>query len=867
MADNNDNTKEDKEALEYMLALRKKEIEMLQERARLLGESVDLSGSDQEKVAELVRLQGVLKEQLSEMDGLDGRRIDSISEMLESLSKVSELEGLGSEELKKKLALLDKQAQILKDEQVNAEKTLDNYLGIGKEVFSIKDRVSEIQSISKLRLTDEQMLLKQQQVAAAMYTKMVDKISQISGAVLDVSLSLDNSARNLMKTANFSYDEAVGSLLDASTMAAGAGISMEKLGSSMVTLKENFSGYTELTGESKNKVLEMTAALDNMGLSAQAQAKFMDMSTKSLGMSMGQSQNFLMSMKGFADQAGVSMGKISKDLEANASSLANFGSQGVKVFKEMELASKQLGIEMSRLFSITEKFTTFEDAAMAAGKFNAVLGGDFINSVDLLSASMEDPVQAMTLFKDAMDNSGKSFDDMDNGMKRVVAQAMGMSVEEAGRMFAMDINTATSAMREQAATQETLNELSGKMTDLTTKLKTAWAALYPALEPIINGMGSVIDVFTEAMVSIGSFIKENEWLITTMKVVAVVVTGIGGAIATLGAVILPVVGTFMSLRFTGVGLRSVFNLMKGDLASLKGFFFGSAGSGKVLDKSMEDLEKQFFKTGASSGAAATGTATVGTTTSTAGSAAKKGAAGFLSAAVGILAIGAGVALAAGGLSLLVSSFKGLGDAAGPAAAAVVGFTVAFGLLMIALLSMVTGPQAIASAAAIALLTGIGTAALMIGGGMALAGAGIGLVVGSISLLTSSSAELIQQMNLITDDTLERYTELVDIFAALAEEVSKIGDTGVIQGLAAGSVSLSTQNKVNTSMTSEMSKVTSPSTNLEFSLGATTSNQNSNLEKQDKAIIINIAIDSPIKLEEKPLGRFVHKITEEILASV
>lgn len=867
MADNKDDIKETNDLLEYNLNLRKKELQILEQRAKILGQSVDLTGTDQEKLSELLRLQESLKQQLSEMDVLDSKRIDSINEMIDSLGRVASLDGIGSIELQKKLDLLSKQATLLKEEQKNTENNLDNYLGIGKEVFSIKDRVSEIHKISKLRLTDEQMMLKQQQAAAAMYTQIIDRVTKLASAILDASLNIDNSARSLMRTANFSYDEAVGSLLDASTMAAGAGISIEKLGASMSTLKENFSGYTELTAESKNKVLEMTAALDNMGLSSQVQAKFMDMSTKSLGMSMGQSQNFLMSMKGFADQAGVSMGKISKDLEANASSLANFGSQGVQVFKEMELASKQLGIEMSRLFSITEKFTTFEDAAMAAGKLNAVLGGDFINSVDLLSASMEDPVQAMTLFKDAMDSSGKSFDEMDNGMKRVVAQAMGMSVEEAGRLFAMDINTATSAMREQAATQETLNKLSGQMTDLTTKLQTAFAALYPALEPIISTMGSVIDVFTSAMVTIGQFIKDNELLITIMQGIAIVVSVVAGALAFLGAVLLPVVGTWASLKFAGVGLKSVFSLMKSDLQSLTGLFSATAGSTKVLDSQLDSLQKEFIETGASSTAAATGTASVGTSSAAAGTAAGTGAAGFKAAAIGILAIGVGVGVAAAGLSLLVSSFKDLGDAAGPAAVAVIGFTVAFGGLMIALLSMVSGPQAILTTAAVAVLTSIGTAALMIGGGMALAGAGIALVIASVSLLASSSAELITQMNSISDDTISRYEQLTLIFASLAEQISKIDETGVLDGLAsAASVSLTSENKAASNSIDSFGKISSPSTSLEFNLGSTVSDQGSNLQKQDKSIIINIEIDSPITLEEKPLGRFVQKITKEVFAS-
>lgn len=115
-----------------------------------------------------------------------------------------------------------------------------------------------------------------------------------------------------------------------------------------------------------------------------------------------------------------------------------------------------------------------------------------------------------------------------------------------------------------------------------------------------------------------------------------------------------------------------------------------------------------------------------------GEKASKAAKGLLAVGAAALMIGAGIGLAAMGLAQMVAAFKGLGDAAWPAVAAVIGFTVAFGLLMLGLVALVLGPQAAVTAAAIGVLLAVGAAALMMGGGIALAAVGFAQFLGAFS---------------------------------------------------------------------------------------------------------------------------------------
>ena len=96
-----------------------------------------------------------------------------------------------------------------------------------------------------------------------------------------------------------------------------------------------------------------------------------------------------------------------------------------------------------------------------------------------------------------------------------------------------------------------------------------------------------------------------------------------------------------------------------------------------------------------------------------------------------LMMGAGVALAALGMSKLVESFAGLGAAAIPAAIGIGVFTFAFMKMMLVLAAMVVGPQATIAAGAVSMLLSVGAAALMMGGGMALAGLGMKMFVSAL----------------------------------------------------------------------------------------------------------------------------------------
>ena len=700
-----------------------------------------------------------------------------------------------------KIEQQQKNVDLAKEEEQLAISMVEQSINLQFGQKTIFSQMEKINTISRLNLSNEERKEELLKLQKAAMDQFISKIYDMGKAMFDIALDFDKNIKNIMRSGTFSYEEGMRGVINTSLAMGGAAVPLDKLGAAMVSLKNNFTAYTSLTASERTKVEAMVAVLDKMGLSADASAKFLDTSTKSLGMSLTQSKNFLSSLKGFADQAGVSMQNISKDLAANASELAKFGKQGVQVFKELEMASKQLGIEMSKLIQVSEQFTTFEGAASAAAKFNALLGGDFINSVNLLNASMNDPIESFALFKDAMDRSGTSFEDMDNGMKRVMATAIGMSVEEAGKLFSQDINMATRAMREQAAEQEKLNKLSGEMTDFTDQLKTAFVALYPALIPVLESMKIVGEYIVAAATGIAEFVKENEGMITTLKVLGGIVFGVAGILMVVTGVLLPFASAWVSLKVLFGGTLGIIKFMFAPFKALAGIL-PAVGGGAA---------------GAAPGVTALGGA-------------------LTSAALGILALGAAIGLAAFGLSFLVDSFKGLGKEEGPAAVdAILGLSLAIGGMTLALILLGS-----AGAPGLVIMKGIALAAAGIGVAIGMAAAGMALYNQSQAELLKTGKDAIDSMNNLSDTTLEKYVKLVVVFKILADQMERISNTGVVEGLSSinfGNISI-------------------PSSTLEFSVGSTSENGNTSISQEKQEIVVNVNIDSPIQIDGRELGKYI-----------
>ena len=202
------------------------------------------------------------------------------------------------------------------------------------------------------------------------------------------------------------------------------GVSMEDNANAMKSLFTGMTQFTALNTTQQNQLVEQAALLEKVGVATDDYAASIEISTKMLGMSTDAAMEATNELTAVAKDMGVLPATMIKDFTAAGPVLAKFGDQGVEVFKDLAATAKATGIETQRLLDITAKFDTFEGAAQSVGSLNAILGGDYLNSLDMMTVT--DPTERLLMMKDAVDQAGMSFDSMGYYERIALAEAMGL---------------------------------------------------------------------------------------------------------------------------------------------------------------------------------------------------------------------------------------------------------------------------------------------------------------------------------------------------------------------------------------------------------------------------------------------------------
>ena len=183
------------------------------------------------------------------------------------------------------------------------------------------------------------------------------------------------------------------------------GVAIEDVGAAANTLNRVYVDVTDqtniastaldkqnqLTGDAAIKTIKFAQSLNEIGIAA------------------GRGPGELVGIFNQLSPQLMKIGKTSDDL--------------VDTMSDLAYASRQTGIEMGRIVEFTSQFDTFEGAADRVGKLNAILGGDFLNVMDLMAA--ENPAERMQMVTAAINEQGKSFQDLTYYERLALAEAGG----------------------------------------------------------------------------------------------------------------------------------------------------------------------------------------------------------------------------------------------------------------------------------------------------------------------------------------------------------------------------------------------------------------------------------------------------------
>jgi len=514
---------------------------------------------------------------LEEIESND-ERIAQIEKLIETKENGVAMAGAAKKALREEAAALKDSTGALNENIKALEKRKNAEKGQVKADTDVAKQVSEMgkkwtgATMKAGSFGDQMMQLRKRMKAAGGSTKGLMK------GMKDMALSLPLVLAQKLVTATFDLAKAQDKAISAFKKATGAGkqynLEITKLqrstqaagvtaadaGKTFGTLFESFSAFTQLSEKERATLGETSALLGKLGVDAASSGKIMDQMTRSLGMSAEGTNDILLRLAGNAKSLGVSMKKMAADFAGAFKELAKYGDNAIDVFEGLSKQAKATGISVGNLLGLAKKFDTFDSAATSVGKLNAILGGPYLNSIDMLNATESERID---LLRQTVDASGLQFDAMNRFEKQAIAAAMGMSVEDASRIMKMS----TAEMRLQSLQQEELAELAADSQEIMEKLKNAFRTLLvdmrPLIEtviiPVLDFFGGIAKFFGEAEGAMGRFIKIGLLAAAVAALIAAPFTG-GTSLAMYAAI-------------AGVGV--------GGIAALGGGAVNKAASRKV----------------------------------------------------------------------------------------------------------------------------------------------------------------------------------------------------------------------------------------------------------------------------------------------
>ena len=303
-----------------------------------------------------------------------------------------------------------------------------------------------------------------------------------------------------------------------------SGVTAAEAGAAYGDLFTQVSDFT-LMSEKEQKVLSKTTALLNeLGVSSKTTAANIQLATKGLGMSVDQAEYLVRDLNTFARELGLSTEQVAADFSKMAPMITELGTDGVQAFKNLQREAKATGIDINRLYGITSKFDTFDAAAQSVGKLNAMLGGPFLNTMDMVME--EDPAERMRMLKESVDQAGLSFDTMSKFQRKALAEAMGLNDASELALVLRGREDLLPGGEKSAEDIEAMAARTAEFNTIADEFRQTMMAFAIGLGPLVTGFKNFVQLLQPALpllVAIGVVVAA---MFSPFTAIALVISGI-----------------------------------------------------------------------------------------------------------------------------------------------------------------------------------------------------------------------------------------------------------------------------------------------------------------------------------------------------
>ncbi len=317
-------------------------------------------------------------------------------------------------------------------------------------------------------------------------------IGQIKKQTVAMVMALDEASVGLMK-ATGDTERFQTTLKDSFSDLRYYNITLEDVSQSVQALATNVRGFSSASESDQKKITNYVAALGRLGVGFDNSAKAVSFFTDTLGESESEAIGSMSKLLGISKKTGESFNKVIADFNQSFADLAQYGKQANNVFKELFGTAKSLKIETNQILEISRQFETFDSAASSVGRLNAVLGGPFLNTLQMMNQNPAEKIQSLVA---AFKSTGRTFSQLDRFTQQAVAASIGITdMSLAAKIFGGSLSDVARYTRDAHVKQEELNKTNARAATLAEKFKNIMMSLATAFEPILDLLHSVTSAF------------------------------------------------------------------------------------------------------------------------------------------------------------------------------------------------------------------------------------------------------------------------------------------------------------------------------------------------------------------------------------
>jgi hypothetical protein len=300
------------------------------------------------------------------------------------------------------------------------------------------------------------------------------------------------------------------------------GVTSEEASRAVGALYNNVTDFTEMSEVEQQVLAANVALLGELGVSMDTASKNMQFFMKVQNQGAKQASESSRQLFKFAQDLGVSVDKVAADFEKAQGLIAALGDTGVQAFMDLESQAKATGLSMDSLLGQIQKFDRFDTAAESVGRLNAILGGPYLNTLEMVAET--DPAERMRKLSEGVRASGVSFDEMSYYQKKAMTSAMGLNSEmELALFMSGKLETARGPVKTAADFEE--------MAEQTAQFNTVLEEMKQLGMMLAVSFGPLIGVFKNVLQSIQKFKPLFMGLAVVAAALAAALIAVAGAAA------------------------------------------------------------------------------------------------------------------------------------------------------------------------------------------------------------------------------------------------------------------------------------------------------------------------------------------------